>query len=144
MMTSGEIFSASRSKSSCSSKTPSGPNREEHAMTQKEFTMKYLSPLVGCTVTKVGTSADEFPIIHVERNIRLRDLSAADRTQSIAAGHTERDIIQTLTYRLEISCDEEGNGPGFVFGLPLPQNRAVEIPVDSGPPQGSDAVDNPK
>lgn len=53
---------------------------------------KYMQPLVGKKVVSVDVSEDGFP------QIKLDD------------GTT-----------LEISRDEEGNGAGFIFGLPIPK-----------------------
>jgi len=53
---------------------------------------RYLQPLVGRKITSVSVSPDGFP------QIKLDD------------GTT-----------LEISSDEEGNGTGFIFGLPIPK-----------------------
>lgn len=71
----------------------------------KEFLERYLKPLVGATVESVGANDDEdgyepWPTITVR---------AADGRR----------------YELEISRDEEGNGPGFVFGLPMPEPEEV-------------------
>jgi hypothetical protein len=57
-----------------------------------EWTKKYLKPIVGKKIVKVDVSEDGFP------QIFLND------------GTT-----------LEISRDEEGNGAGFIFGLPNPE-----------------------
>jgi hypothetical protein len=54
-----------------------------------EWTKRYLRPLVGKKITKVDVSNDGFPQITLDDG--------------------------TL---LEISSDEEGNGAGFIFGLP--------------------------
>jgi len=72
-----------------------------------EFLKKYLQPLVGCKVTKVEVTVedDEFsgeeawPVIWVQK-------PGPKATAEV--------------FKLEVSCDEEGNGPGFLFGLPLP------------------------
>lgn len=69
---------------------------------QSEWWGKYLAPLVGATITDaVGKAQDD--------------------------GFGE-EVWPTLTVRtkdgeefdLEVSQDEEGNGPGFLFGLPTP------------------------
>lgn len=54
-----------------------------------EWLKRYLRPLVGRKITVVNVSNDGFPQITLD-----------DGTV------------------LEISRDEEGNGPGFIFGLP--------------------------
>ena len=71
----------------------------------KVWMEKYLAPLVGGTITAVeGFVEDEcdiWPRIHV----------------TLASGE---EVV------IEVSQDEEGNGPGFPFGLPLPQNQNKE------------------
>ncbi|MEO8423525.1 MAG: hypothetical protein ABI595_06375 [Actinomycetota bacterium] len=65
---------------------------------EQEWTSRYLAPLVGATITEVGITDDEdidLPNLHV----RLT---------------TGEECV------LEISRDEEGNGPGFIFGLAYP------------------------
>jgi hypothetical protein len=59
----------------------------------------YLAPLVGCSIVKVDVSGG-FPVIVARRR-------------------------NGETFTLEVSRDEEGNGPGFLFGLPYPSDRAV-------------------
>jgi len=54
-----------------------------------DWLKKYLKPLVGRKITKVAVSEDGFP-----------------------------QIILDDGTKLEVSRDEEGNGPGFLFGLP--------------------------
>lgn len=66
-----------------------------------EFLREYLKPLVGGTITSVGVNEED-------------DNGFAEAWPKI----TVKKGAQT--YELEISRDEEGNGPGFVFGLPLP------------------------
>jgi hypothetical protein len=58
-------------------------------MSDNTWTKKYLKPLVGKTIIAVNVSEDGFPL-----------LTLNDGTV------------------LEISQDEEGNGGGFIFGLP--------------------------
>ena len=67
----------------------------------KKWWAKYLSPLIGGEITEVGTKSendgDEYwPYLKVKTK--------------------DGRVI-----RLEVSQDEEGNGPGFLFGLPKPQ-----------------------
>jgi hypothetical protein len=59
-----------------------------------KFMKRYLKPLIGCVVTK----------------IRARDGFAALVFQS----------PDGVEYVCDISSDEEGNAPGFLFGLPHP------------------------
>lgn len=53
---------------------------------------KYIKPLEGRTIKKTGVSKDGFPFFVLDNGVRC-----------------------------EISRDEEGNGPGFLFGLPRPE-----------------------
>ena len=55
------------------------------------WTKKYIKPLEGRTIIKTGVNKDGFPVIHLDNG-----------------------------WKLEISRDEEGNGAGFIFGLPIP------------------------
>lgn len=55
---------------------------------------KYLAPLVGGKIVGVGVSAYGFPQIKVD------------------------SMENGFTGTIEISRDTEGNGPGFIFGLP--------------------------
>lgn len=68
--------------------------------TEATWVRRYYQALVGGTVTKITTKRGEYgqvwPVIHV----RMPD----------------RHV-----YKCEVSQDEEGNGPGFLFGLPVPQ-----------------------
>ena len=68
-----------------------------------EFLKKYLQPLVGATIEKVEA--------HVEDDYGFQQ--AWPRIHVKLPGETETSV-------LEISQDEEGNGPGFIFGLPFP------------------------
>ena len=61
-------------------------------MRETAFLKAYLAPLVGGKITKVGVTADGFPQITVK--------------------------VGKETFVLEVSRDSEGNGPGFLFGLP--------------------------
>lgn len=63
------------------------------------FLQEYLQPLVNGKVVSVGVNEDDegaWPVIVVES----------------PTGET---------FTLEVSRDEEGNGPGFLFGLPIPR-----------------------
>jgi hypothetical protein len=64
----------------------------------KTWTDRYLEPLIGAKVYNVGEDEEGFPYIEL-----------------LPAKAGESPI------RLEISRDEEGNGPGFIFGLPHPE-----------------------
>ena len=68
---------------------------------ERRWTKRYLQPLVGAKITRVEAKAEDdgsgwvqvWPVLHV---------SLPDGTK----------------LRLEVSQDPEGNGPGFLFGLP--------------------------
>jgi len=61
---------------------------------------EYLKPLVGCTITKVDANVED----------ELEVWPAIQVTTKLGQ-----------VFNLEISQDEDGNGPGFIFGLPTPQ-----------------------
>jgi len=68
-------------------------------MTEKKWMLEYYGGAVGMKITAVGVSEDGFPFLVGKKGGE--------------------------TYRLEVSMDEEGNGPGFLFGLPMPQHEEV-------------------
>lgn len=60
------------------------------------FTNEYMSPLVGTRIVAAGgflEDGETWPYFDVQ-------------------------LDGGLTYRIEVSRDTEGNGPGFLFGLP--------------------------
>lgn len=66
--------------------------------TRESWLEAYLKPLVGAEIVSVGTFDDGaglWPVL----NVKTKD---------------------GQTVKLEISQDEEGNGPGFIYGLPDP------------------------
>ena len=66
-----------------------------------EFLKKYLAPLKGGIIKSVQVKEEnDYGMTHAWPVL----------------------VVQTKTdkFELEISRDEEGNGPGFIFGLPLP------------------------
>lgn len=73
-----------------------------HTDMEKRFLERYLAPLVGCTITTVKIKVEDgrcWPVI---------------TAKPIRAGRGNE------TFELEISRDSEGNGPGWIFGLPHP------------------------
>lgn len=62
---------------------------------RKQFNEKYYGTMLGAVVESVDGGA-EFPFF----TIRTPD---------------------GRMFKLEVSADEEGNGPGFLFGLPIPE-----------------------
>lgn len=78
--------------------------RDVYLEREQKFIRAYLKPLVGARITSVNAHIDrhgEFPTGDVWPIIRA----------------TLKDGTRV---KLEISSDEEGNGSGFVFGLPHP------------------------
>jgi len=73
--------------------------------TARKFYEEYYGSLVGATITKVTMSDDD-----EEGNCwPMFDVTLKDGTK----------------LELELSQDEEGNGPGFMFGLPTPNSKEV-------------------
>lgn len=71
---------------------------------EKEWLQKYLAPLAGATILGVGAKIDReegYPQVWMTLKVS-------------PAGSNE-------IFDLEISQDQEGNGPGFIFGLPFPE-----------------------
>lgn len=66
-------------------------------MTDKPWEERYLEPLLGGKVVEVGVTEED------EEGWMYIVVESGDNA-----------------YTLEISQDEEGNGPGFVLGLPYP------------------------
>lgn len=62
------------------------------------FIQRYMKALVGCTIIATGATIDGFPFF-----------VASDE--------------HGVEYKCEVSQDEEGNGPGFLFGLPMPRSE---------------------
>ena len=65
-----------------------------------QWLRRYLAPLAGGRIVSVGVTEEGFPQLIVEKKPRGKPV--------------ER-------YVLEVSQDMEGNGPGFIFGLPNPK-----------------------
>lgn len=61
-------------------------------MGKHDWLRTYIAPLKGRTIKGVGVSDDGFPYFDLDDGSRI-----------------------------EVSQDEEGNGPGFLFGLPRPE-----------------------
>lgn len=72
-------------------------------MDPKVWLEKYLEPLKGATITGVKVKTED------------------------EGGYTEDWPVLTMKFsdghvgEVEVSRDEEGNGPGFLFGLPMPE-----------------------
>lgn len=85
------------------------------ARTKQEvkFMKTYLNTLVGATITKVGAKVeDDFGYSQVWPTLTV----ALAEDKWFVDGEGGK-LVKTLD--LEISQDPEGNGPGFVFGLPF-------------------------
>jgi hypothetical protein len=63
--------------------------------TRNNFYQRYMESMKGGKITKVGVNADGFPFFEVK-------------------------MPGGITLLCEVSQDEEGNGPGFIFGLENP------------------------
>jgi len=88
-----------------------------HEETERKWMIDYLTPAVGCTIIEVGVGKDDgcsgaFPYLKLRK----------PGTKTAAAQE----------FKLEVSQDEEGNGPGFLFGLPSPGSSVTTIKLKSG------------
>jgi hypothetical protein len=98
-----------------------------------EWLVKYMAPLKGAEIAEVTFKRDEelgdFPVLIVKPTVERfppsywREIAEAPRDQDETdeefaerQDHAKRKVIA-----IEISRDEEGSGPGFPFGLPLPR-----------------------
>jgi hypothetical protein len=97
-----------------------------------EWLVTYMAPLKGATIVEVSYKRDEelgdFPVLIVKPTAKQfppsywREMAAAPRRDE----ETDEEFAERLDHAkrkviaIEISRDEEGNGPGFPFGLPLP------------------------
>lgn len=70
---------------------------------EQQYLQKYYSTLVGMTITGISIVND------------LSDGGFGDNWLVINA-----KTADGKRFRLEVSQDPEGNGPGFIFGLPIP------------------------
>jgi hypothetical protein len=85
--------------------------------TERKWMIEYLTPAVGCTITEVGvTEADEFGDAFPYLKIRRAATATAEAEE----------------FTLEVSRDEEGNGPGHLFGLPSPGSSVTTIKLKNG------------
>lgn len=72
---------------------------------EREHYNKYYGQLVGATITSAGVVAeDDFGSVNFWPTIH------------IVTSDGQKFVI-------EVSQDPEGNGPGFLFGLPTPNNK---------------------
>jgi hypothetical protein len=97
-----------------------------------EWLVEYMAPLKGAKIVEVTFKRDpelgDFPVLLVEPTAKQfppsywgemaqapQQEGESDEEFAERRVHATRKLIA-----IEISRDEEGNGPGFVFGLPLP------------------------
>ncbi len=66
------------------------------------FLRSYLKPLKGATITSIRVKVED-------------DFGHPQAWPTLVVKAKDGQV-----YELEISQDEEGNGPGYVFGLPFP------------------------
>jgi hypothetical protein len=97
-----------------------------------EWLVKYMAPLKGAEIVDVTFKRDEelgdFPVLIVKPAPGIfppgywEEMAEAPKED----GETDAEFAERLEHAkrgvivIEISRDEEGNGPGFPFGLPLP------------------------
>lgn len=95
----------------------------------KDWLLRYLDPLEGATIVGVRVTGDpelgDFPVLVVKPRKGavpqdLFDQIAQDPTLS----DEERKQASEGIVALEIARDEEGNGPGFLYGLHRPPTTA--------------------
>ena len=89
----------------------------KHRQVERTWMIAYLTPAVGCTIIEIGVGEDEegeegYPYLKLRR--------PATRTAE----------AEEMT--IEVSQDEEGNGPGFLFGLPSPGSSVTTIKLKNG------------
>lgn len=94
--------------------TPS--KREEMLVQQRKFFNEYYGFLVGATCTKAeigppDDEGDEWPKLTFAKVLDAP--LTLDGTRYIKG--------EQVTFEVEVSRDEEGNGPGFLYGLPAPE-----------------------
>ena len=81
--------------------------------TSKQFYTDYYASLKGATISKVELIPDEEWPDHFWPTFTVKT-KATHKTKT-------RDAVPAQTLTVEVSQDEEGNGPGFLFGLPHPK-----------------------
>jgi hypothetical protein len=89
----------------------------KHRDIERKWMIEYMTPAVGCTIYEVGVTEDDefgdaFPYLKIRR--------AATAT------------AEAEEFTLEVSRDEEGNGPGHLFGLPSPGSSVTTIKLKNG------------
>ena len=89
----------------------------KHREIERKWMIDYLTPAVGCTIIEIGVGEDEegeegYPYLKL-------------RKPATATAEAEE-------YTLEVSRDEEGNGPGYLFGLPSPGSSVTTIKLKNG------------
>ena len=69
-------------------------------MENRSWMRKYMAALVGGRITQAGVTKDGWPYFNV--SVRVPGMGE-------------------VSFKVEVSQDPEGNGPGFLFGLPDPE-----------------------
>ena len=72
---------------------------------ENKWLIKYYSGAIGFKIVGATISPDGFPQLICQKG----------------RGKEREEIV------IEVSQDEEGNGAGFLFGLPMPQNSPIAI-----------------
>ena len=75
--------------------------QEQRRLEEREFYTKYYSQLIGCKITGFVLTEDS--------------------EDNLWPTFTVKKTGVKEPYIIEVSQDEEGNGPGFLFGLPTPK-----------------------
>ena len=91
-----------------------------------QFYRDYYASLKGATITKVELTQGEY-----EGQYWPTFTVKTKATRKTAT----RDAVPAQTLMVEVSQDEEGNGPGFLFGLPHPKQpeRVIDDRVEVDP-----------
>ena len=92
----------------------------------KQFYADYYGGLKGATIVKVELAQGEY-----EGQYWPTFTVKTKATRKTAT----RDAVPAQTLMVEVSQDEEGNGPGFLFGLPHPKQpeRVIDDRVEVDP-----------
>ena len=94
--------------------------------TSLQFYQDYYGALLGARITKVELTQGEY-----EGQYWPTFTVKTKATRKTAP----RDAVPAQTLTVEVSQDEEGNGPGFLFGLPHPKQpeRVIDDRVEVDP-----------
>jgi hypothetical protein len=87
---------------------------------ERAYYERYYAPLAGATIESVAVSDEDmggYSEPWLKMKVKLSDGS---------------------TTEIEVSQDEEGNGPGFLFGLPIPEREMPDGPYWRAAIQGEE------